>query len=149
MPFVLTAPLRLSETVSIPAGTTGVRTSWDTDHLLLTFDVSFPWGDSIVLDIYDTEPEVWEAIAPSMTDPPLARSSMSVRTLRIAAAVLIALGIWEAGECTVAAASNLAPVIGLVLPLLGVGRTTPDMRIFTCNRESTNVRLSVERSLSS
>lgn len=81
MPFILDAPLHLSDDVAIPAGTTGVRTRYDDDHILLTFDVSFPWGNTIALDEYDTAPEVWAAIKPvainpSMVDPPRAKGGI-------------------------------------------------------------------------
>lgn len=70
--FKLIAPI-----YSVPAGATGYLNRIDTYHVALIFDNY----EDLVFDIYDTEPEVWEAIQPlhtanpSMVDPPVKRWS--------------------------------------------------------------------------
>jgi len=54
--FVLSAPLG-----TVPTGATGQLTHIDSCHVALTFD-KHP-GEDLVLDVYDTDPEVWGAIA--------------------------------------------------------------------------------------
>jgi hypothetical protein len=73
MPFVLLQPIHLSANALIPAGATGRITRHDAYHLKLTFDVFHKclsyWDNTLILDEYDTEPEIWTAIDSQIFDP--------------------------------------------------------------------------------
>jgi hypothetical protein len=66
MRFILINPIHLSANASIPTGATGRITRYDQYHLLLSFDVfhrCLSWCENtLILDEYDTEPEIWAAI---------------------------------------------------------------------------------------
>jgi hypothetical protein len=68
MRFVLQQPIHLSANASIPTGATGRIRPYDDYHLILTFDVVHKvlcyWDNTLILDKYDTEPEIWSAIGP-------------------------------------------------------------------------------------
>ena len=68
MRFILTGPIHLSANASIPQGAEGIISQYDEYHLQLTFDVFHKclsyWDNVLVLDIHDTDEEVWNAIEP-------------------------------------------------------------------------------------
>jgi hypothetical protein len=66
MRFILTKPIHLSTTTSIPAGATGAISRYDEHHLQLTFndhhEALCGWGNKLILDQHDTDQEIWDAI---------------------------------------------------------------------------------------
>jgi hypothetical protein len=70
MRFILIHPIHLSVSDSIPTGSTGHISRYDTYHLMLTFDVVHKclnyWDNTLILDIYDTDEEIWTAIGPEL-----------------------------------------------------------------------------------
>jgi hypothetical protein len=99
--FVLSAQVG-----DVPAGATGQLSKPDSYHVTLTFDN--PKHEDLVFDLYDTDPSVWAAIRPSMTDPPL------FGWRRMAAVALIAfLAGWLSLPQPQAIAQAEASIIGV------------------------------------
>lgn len=68
MRFTLLGPIHLNANASIPKGATGNISRYDEHHLQLTFDFFLKclsyWDNTLILDVYDTDAEVWEAVGP-------------------------------------------------------------------------------------
>ena len=80
--FVLSAPIGTA-----PKGATGQLSHIDSYHVALTFD-KHP-HEELVLDLYDTDPEVWAAIAPATA--PRVKLSRYGMAAGVAATVAVAL----------------------------------------------------------